>query len=125
MTIEFNIIFAYFKTTGGNQNNTMEFPLAKKYAHGAWFYQQPYHNITYLVDGERNKPLQPNDKSIEFRVYRCFFEKCVVPTPPPAPKGRPATGVRKWSVKDDWEGSQEGYGCTYIFITSIHKVASA
>lgn len=100
----------YFTTTGARWNNTGEFPLASKYAHGRWNWEKEIKNLTYLVDGQGNSALQPVQKNINLRVYRCFYEKCIVPTPPPAPKGRPATGTREWSKANDWEGAVEGFG---------------
>ena len=56
--------------------------------------------MTYLVKGTGNET-EPDEKPINYKVYRCFFEKCVAPTAPPIPDGRPAT-FKKWSTAADW-----------------------
>ena len=99
----------YFKTVSSFRNNTEELPIPTKYPHGAWFYEKENKNITYLVNGIGNNPLKPAQKGINFKVYRCFFEKCIVPTPPPAPDGRPGT-ARMWSDVKSWEGTTKEYG---------------
>ena len=53
--------------------------------------------MTYLIDGHGNNPFAPNKKVIDYRVYRCFYNKCIVPTPPPVPTGSPSNGTRHWS----------------------------
>lgn len=42
-------------------------------------------------------------------TYRCFFEKCIVPTPPPPPAGRPED-FREWSKAASWTGAPPKYG---------------
>ena len=59
--------------------------------------------------GKNNNPLQPAPKNIKLNVYRCFFEKCIVPTPPPPPDGRPENFVL-WSKAPSWVGAPAGYG---------------
>ena len=49
----------FFTTIGESRNNTEEFPVANKYRHGDWFYQEDAQNLTYLIDGEWNDPLKP------------------------------------------------------------------
>ena len=53
--------------------------------------------------------MQPSAKNIRLNVYRCFFLDCIVPTPPPPPKGRPED-YRDWSKSASWNGAPAGYG---------------
>ena len=99
----------YFRTTGKFVNSTSELPDPAQSRHGDWFYEKAKRNITYIVSGKSNSRLQPDVKKIQFNVYRCFFEKCIVPTPPPPPKGRPSD-ARMWSNIKSWEGTEKGYG---------------
>ena len=99
----------YFRTTHKFINSTSNVPDPTHSKHGDWFYEKDKRNITYIVSGKYNSPLKPSAKTINFNVYRCFFEKCIVPTPPPAPQGRRAD-ARMWSKIQSWIGTKPGFG---------------
>ena len=88
--------------------------------------------MTYLLSGQSNNANKPARKSIQYRVYRCFFLKCVVPTPPPAPSGRP-TDAKKWSTAGDWAGAPDGFARTtpvdgrarFIYLFSVLSTGKA
>ena len=89
-----------FSTGNGKMNGTEAIPDPTSGKHGDWYYNQPQQKMTYLVKGTGNAT-QPQDKPISYRVYRCFFDKCVAPTAPPIPDGRPET-FKMWSKDSDW-----------------------
>lgn len=93
----------HFKTVDIGLNNTGEYPTAANYKHGAWYWDAEEKEMTYLINGEGNDPLIPSIKHIKFEVYRCFFENCGLPTPPPPPTGTP-DDAKKWSDPDTWGG---------------------
>lgn len=100
----------FFTTTGVVVNGTAGIPDPAKYAHGRWNFNKPEKKLTILVKGNpSSKDAQPKSMPINLRVYRCFFLKCIVPTPPPAPKGRPEK-VGYWSKPADWSDAPAGYG---------------
>ena len=99
----------FFETTGNKREGLTKLPKGPKNLHGDWFFERDEKNLTILIDGENNNPLRPATKNINLRVFRCFFEKCIVPTPPPAPQSRPVD-ARIWSKIADWEGTQSEYG---------------
>lgn len=89
-----------FATGNGRRNSTVSLPNPSSDKHGDWYYTEAEQEMTYLVKGTGNET-KPDEKPITYRVYRCFFDKCVAPTAPPIPDGRPAT-FKKWSEKSDW-----------------------
>ena len=99
----------FFETTGDKRDGLTKIPNGPDNLHGDWFFGKDEKNFNFLIDGANNNPLTPATKNINLRVYRCFFEKCIVPTPPPAPQGRPVD-ARIWSNTADWEGAQPEYG---------------
>ena len=100
----------FFTTTGAIRNGTVGVPDPKKESHGAWNFNKATKQLVMLAKGNDNsKPTSPSAVPINLRVYRCFFLKCVVPTPPPAPQGRPEK-AKYWSKVGDWAGTQAGYG---------------
>lgn len=101
----------HFTTTGAYQNKTDITPPADA-QHGNWSFVNETKMFTYIAsgrDGSRtpNNNIEPRD--ITLRVYRCFYEDCITPVPPPPPQGRPAEFLR-WSNVDDWEGTEPLYG---------------
>lgn len=100
----------FFTTTGAIVNGTSDIPDPKRYSHGTWNFKTQEKKLTILAKGSSSSTTAaPRAMSINLRVYRCFFLKCVVPTPPPAPKGRPETACY-WSKPADWKGTLAGYG---------------
>ena len=99
----------FFETTGDKRDGLTKIPNGPDNLHGDWFFGKDEKNFNFLIDGANNNPLTPATKNINLRVYRCFFEKCIAPTPPPAPQGRPVD-ARIWSNTADWEGTQPEYG---------------
>ena len=100
----------FFTTTGAIVNGTVGIPNPATNAHGAWNFKTPEKQLTILAKGSpSSNPTMPNPMPINLRVYRCFFLKCVVPTPPPAPEGRPEN-AGYWSKSADWKGTPAGYG---------------
>ena len=101
----------HFTTTGAYQNKTDVFP-SPDAQHGNWSFVNETKVFTYIVsgkDGTRtiNNNIEP--RGIELLVFRCFYEDCITPVPPPPPKGRPADFLR-WSNVDDWAGTEPIYG---------------
>ena len=100
----------FFTTTGAIVNGTVGIPDPMSNAHGTWNFKLPEKRLTILAKGSpQSSPANPIAMPVNLKVYRCFFLKCVVPTPPPAPKGRP-TNAGYWSKPADWKGTLEGYG---------------
>ena len=100
-----------FTTTGVYQNMTEIVPSASA-NHGSWSFNNETKLFTYLASG-KSGTRTPNNNidpvSIQLLVYRCFYENCITPTPPPPPKGRPSSFLR-WSNVDHWEGTEPMYG---------------
>ena len=74
--------------------------------------------ITYLVKG------QPNGRQhvLHYQTYRCFYENCIVPTPPPTlPPGVPNV-TQDWSDSSTWESGQLPQEGESITITSLQYV---
>ena len=66
--------------------------------------------MTFLIEGS-GTPEQPHTLPIQYNVYRCFFLRCSIPVPPKIPDGRPSPDqLLYWSKKDDWKGTEAGYG---------------
>ena len=100
----------YFKTTNVLKNNTKTFPVAASYDHGSWFYDNSSKGLTYLIKSEgTNDPNTPLTKHIGFQVYRCYFNKCIVPTLPPQVTGAPGVAMN-WSDNQTWSGVTQEYG---------------
>eukprot|EP00795_Rhopilema_esculentum_P009048 gene9048-16692_t len=100
----------FFTTTGAVVNGTSGIPDPVTESHGAWNFNNEQKKLTILVKGSsQSTPAFPVPMPINLRVYRCFFLKCIVPTPPPAPKGRPSS-AGYWSKSADWMGTPAGYG---------------
>ena len=102
----------HFTTGGPLQNMTDEVPSCSKSPHGAWSFSNETKTLTILLSG-RNNPTtlnnNPQPRHVALTVYRCYFLDCIVPVPPPPPKGRPSTFL-KWSVPEDWFGTDRGNG---------------
>eukprot|EP00794_Sanderia_malayensis_P006712 gene6712-7474_t len=100
----------FFTTTGTVVNGSVGIPDPASNNHGAWNFNTGTKTLTVLVKGKDNSPpTQPIAVPIDLKVYRCHYNKCVVPTPPPAPKGRPEK-AGYWSKSKDWIGTLPGYG---------------
>ncbi len=101
----------HFTTTGTYQNMTEVTPPADA-QHGNWSFVNETKVFTYIAsgkDGTRtlNNNIEPPDVSL--RVYRCFYEDCITPVPPPPPRGRPSDFLR-WSNPEHWDGTEPMYG---------------
>jgi len=110
----------HFSTTGDTtKNNTYNYPLGSKFEHGDWYFNENLKEMTYLIKSDiNNKTLSPPPLTITFNVYRCFFFKCSVPTPPPVPDGRPDSGTRDWSDPDSWDKKRLPIETEDVFIQS-------
>ena len=74
--------------------------------------------ITYLVKG------RPNGRQhvLHYQTYRCFYENCIVPTPPPTlPPGVPNVTL-DWSDSSTWESGRLPQEGDSITITSLQYV---
>lgn len=89
---------------GSTKNSTAAIPDASM-SHGEYHLNQGTNELSILYNGKGNDEEQPSGKRISLGVHRCFFEDCIVPTPPVPPSGRPET-VRIWSDIDSWEGKE-------------------
>lgn len=92
-----------FSTGTGNTNGSVALPDPSTGKHGDWYWKESEQEMIYLVKGENEggDSTNPKEQPIKYRVYRCFFDKCVAPTAPPIPDGRPTT-FKKWSKASDW-----------------------
>ena len=100
----------FFTTTGAIVNGTVGIPDPATRAHGTWNFKTPENRLTILAKGDpKSTDAKPKAMPVNLKVYRCFFLKCIVPTPPPAPKGRPEN-AGYWSKAADWKGTLAGYG---------------
>lgn len=101
----------HFTTTGAYQNMTDVVPSADA-QHGNWSFVNDTKVLTYIASGKNGARTINNNietRPVQLLVYRCFYEDCIIPVPPPPPKGRPAI-FRRWSNVDDWEGTEPMYG---------------
>ena len=71
--------------------------------HGDFYLDENNLDLSILISGKANEPEQPENKDINLRVHRCFYENCITPTPPTPPSERPNV-TRIWSKTEDWEG---------------------
>ena len=86
------------------------YPTSDRYEHGDWFWDKDNKEMTFLIEGS-GTPEQPHTLPIQYNVYRCFFLRCSIPVPPKIPDGRPSPDqLLYWSKKDDWKGTEAGYG---------------
>ena len=102
----------HFTTGNKETNGSTTLPDPNSGSHGDWNFNKNAKVLSILMRGSKGNSANngcPPKKSVHLKVYRCFFLKCVVPTPPPAPKGRP-NDARKWSKVADWNGAPAGYG---------------
>ena len=101
----------HFTTVGIFQNMTDVIPSPDK-PHGSWSFSNESKVFTYIASG-KDAPITENgnveSRPVHLVVYRCFYLGCVVPTPPPPPKGRPLNPF-KWSKPSDWAGTSPLYG---------------
>lgn len=101
----------HFTTTGKYQNMTDVVPSADA-QHGNWSFVNETKVFTYIASGKNGARTINNNtvpRAVQLLVYRCFYTDCIIPVPPPPPKGRPAQ-FRRWSIPDDWEGTEPLYG---------------
>lgn len=101
----------HFSTIGKYQNMTKILPTASD-PHGAWAFNNDTKMFTYQFSGLGNPPTLNKNyprRNVNLRVYRCFYLDCIVPTPPPPPKGRPLI-YQKWSDPDAWIDTEPQYG---------------
>lgn len=91
------------------QNDTGETPIASSFEHGDWHFDDTTKVMTYLISGKGNNQTHPQQKTITYNVYNCYFEGCEIPTPPPVPSGRPEN-AKKWSEPNDWAETDYPFG---------------
>ncbi|XP_065660201.1 fibrocystin-L isoform X2 [Hydra vulgaris] len=100
----------YFLTTNVPTNNTNKFPVAAYYKHGNWFYDNSSKSVTYLIENDATvDPNNPPSQHIGLQVYRCYFDKCIVPTLPPVVKGVFGAPTN-WSDIQTWKNITKEYG---------------
>nr|XP_047143668.1 fibrocystin-L-like isoform X2 [Hydra vulgaris] len=100
----------YFLTTNVPTNNTNKFPAAAYYKHGNWFYDNSSKSVTYLIENDATvDPKNPPSQHIGLQVYRCYFDKCIVPTLPPVVKGVFGAPTN-WSDIQTWKNITKEYG---------------
>ncbi|XP_051526679.1 fibrocystin-L-like [Myxocyprinus asiaticus] len=88
---------------------------------GDWYFNQSSNNLYYMVSGRDRVSSRRRrnsvdravvDRSVDFRVYQCYYANCVQPSPaPPAtlvptPSHRPANFIF-WSNASFWRSSPE------------------
>ncbi|KAK7898488.1 hypothetical protein WMY93_019341 [Mugilogobius chulae] len=86
---------------------------------GDWYFDQSDNRLYYMVSGKSTKRVlkasadrSQSDVDVTLKVYRCFYPKCIAPTPappatlPPLPDKRPANFIR-WSDASFWNKSAE------------------
>nr|XP_039260770.1 fibrocystin-L-like [Styela clava] len=92
--------------------------------HGDYYFEPNTKTLSYIVSG-RDKPSRrkkraisslsatPNavNRDVNFRVYRCFYEKCI---PPPDPNNLPPArerpdDVQYWDVTSEWKTNTGEY----------------
>ena len=100
----------FFKTTRRTVNASEGLPDPSAGSHGDWHFDENTKVLTILIKGQKGQkdPLCPPVQEIQLTVYRCFFDNCILPTPPPAPQGRPEN-AKKWSKAESWTGARTGY----------------
>ena len=101
----------HFTTTGVYQEKTSDIPPPDS-QHGNWSFWNETNVFTYIASGKEGT-LTPNNNNVPrrvcLRVYRCYYEDCITPVPPPPPQGRPLDFLR-WSEPNDWDGTEPMYG---------------
>lgn len=98
-------------TTGRYQNITDVFPSADA-RHGSLSFMNETKVLRYIASGKDGARTINNNivpRKIDLQCWRCYYLDCITPTRPPPPKGRPAV-FQRWSVVDDWEGTEPLYG---------------
>ena len=95
-----------------------DIPTYEDNVHGDWFLTNETesgqgYELTFLISDKttsRKKRAVPGEvgtqpagqkKSVDFTVYRCFYEGCIPPPPPTIPVGRPLA-FHKWSNASAW-----------------------
>ena len=107
---------------GEQQNSSNTFPDPTVHNTGTWYSNNSNDDITYLVKGLPDGA----QLGINFRTFRCFYENCIAPTPPPTlPPGVPNV-TQNWSDSSTWENGrlpQEGesvfINCTQYVIIDV------
>ncbi|NP_001305057.1 PKHD1 like 1, tandem duplicate 1 isoform X1 [Danio rerio] len=88
---------------------------------GDWYFNQTSKNVYYMVSGRdrlssrrRRNSVDRSlvDRSLDFRVYQCYYPNCIQPAPPPAATSAPTNGRRPansifWSNTSFWRSSIE------------------
>ena len=111
LTHQFKNFPDFFTTTRGKHNRTDGVPDPRTNRHGSWTFDTGSRNMTYLISGRGNSDLRPLVKTIDFRVYRCYYDGCRTPTRMPLSDINNMTASRRfWSVSTDWNGTLTGYG---------------
>ncbi|XP_064089363.1 fibrocystin-L-like [Macrobrachium nipponense] len=106
-----------FGTLGTQRNSTIALPDPNTNVHGDYYWNNDTMTMTYMVSstqGRRRRTVFDGrvpgfQRNIKFQVYRCYFENCITPTPPPVPTGRPDTTFR-WSDTETWKEVPVGSG---------------
>ena len=107
---------------GVEQNSSSTFPSPTVHNIGTWYSNTSTNDITYLVKGSPDGA----QVTINFRTFRCFYDNCIAPTPPPTlPPGVPNV-TQNWSDNSTWDNGhvpQQGesvfINCTQYVIVDI------
>ncbi|XP_045124918.1 fibrocystin-L-like [Portunus trituberculatus] len=108
-----------FGTTSDERESLDALPDPATNVHGDFYWEDSTKQLTYLVShteaSERHlrtvfdDRVEGDKRNIDFRVYRCQYEGCIPPTPPPVPTGRPDVSFR-WSDVETWKEVPVGSG---------------
>ena len=107
---------------GIEQNSSNVFPDPTVHHTGTWYGNMSNDVITFLVKG------QPDGAqfTINFKTFRCFYENCIEPTPPPTLPPPVINITQMWSDNSTWDNGrlpQQGesvfINCTQYVIVNI------
>ncbi|ROT65416.1 putative fibrocystin-L [Penaeus vannamei] len=107
-----------FSTTGVERNSSDSLPDPVTGFHGEYYWDDSAKTMTYLVSDQvesRKKRTVFDERrtgstrNINFETYRCEYEGCIPPTPPPVPTGRPDVTFL-WSDVETWKEVPVGSG---------------
>ncbi|XP_077992871.1 fibrocystin-L-like [Glandiceps talaboti] len=99
-----------FSIIGQVENSTEEMVTYDDNSNGEYYFDNATKYMTYLVSGKGES--DPVSRNVHLEVYRCYYNNCIKPVPPPPPSGRPDDAVM-WSEAASWEGVESGWGGNY------------
>ena len=86
-------------------SNSEYIPQRPNVTHGDWHFNHSSLDLYYIVSGIGL--VKPSTLETELTIYQCYFERCVIPVPPPPPTGRP-DNYKRWGKPFHWVDKKYG-----------------